>query len=356
MRRLSTDQQYMWRRAVSPFRRESRGFGCTLANGDRVWTEAFPEGSSIRLSQGEPYNVMEAYRRAHTMHDPLLAPHGFFRALPHRQDRAALEFIEQFGPLDWPQEEAVRDERTGVVAYPFSFTDFWAKHLRYTRVLQLWEARDDEQKLRSAFSDLYQNLKQINLAEGGECRETGPTHDVPADDNIHMRTLGDTDFVPLSPLLEGGRLPWQRAQLPFEEWLRGTAFTGLREAAIQIFHAELNMHRVEARWFRMDVYDPSQPTAFELHFLGGNLWQRIWELAGLDTSQVKSWRICPGCNTIFYPKRSDQFYCTSREQVLASKRNYIRARRQRERINKLLETEADSQTHKSVRKTRGTSK
>jgi hypothetical protein len=352
MTELSTDNwQHMWPRAIVPIRRESGVFVWHTRDGGVAWTTGFDEGALISLYSGEPYNVMEAYRRSHAKHDPLLSPHGFFRALPHRQDRAALEFVKQFGPLDWPHEEAVKDEHLGVAAYPFSLDDFWAKHLRYRHVLQLWEARDDESNLRSAFSALFKNLSQINLAEGRKLKDASPSKGGSVNDEIH-----DRDFAPLLPLQEGIPLPWERAQLPFEDWLRGRSFKELRDAAIQIFHGELNAHRVEARWFRMDVYDPSQPTAFQLHFLGGNLWQRIWELAGLDTSQVKSWRICPGCNTIFYPKRSDQFYCNSREQVLASKRNYINNRRQRERLNKLLETAGDSQERKTARRKRSAAK
>lgn len=351
MERLSTDSLlYLWPRAVTPLSREFGGFTWRTPDGGVAYTRSLPEGGLISLYQGESYNVMEAYRRSHAKHDPLLAPHGFFRALPHRQDRAAIEFVKQFGPLDWPHEEAVKDEHIGLMGYPFSLDDFWAKHLRYTHVLQLWEARDDESKLRLAFSALYRKLSQINLAEGGKLKDASLRQRGSINDDGHVRILDDNDFEPLNPLQEGLVLPWEGVQLSFEDWLRGTAFQGLREAAIQLFHGELNAHRVEARWFRMDAGDPSQPTAFQLHFLGGNLWQRIWELAGLDTCQVKSWRICPGCNTIFYPKRSDQFYCTSREQVLASKRNYIRARRQRERFNKLLETAGDSQERKTARK------
>ena len=129
---------------------------------------------------------MEAYCQSHAKHDPLLAPHGFFRALPHGQDRAAIEFVKQFGPLDWPHEKAIKDEHRGIMAYPFILVDFWAKRLRYTHVLQVWEARDDESNLRSAFSALYKNLSQINLAEGWKLKNTNLKEGGSIDDDIKM--------------------------------------------------------------------------------------------------------------------------------------------------------------------------
>jgi len=57
-----------------------------------------------------------------------------------------------------------------------------------------------------------------------------------------------------------------------------------------------------------------------------SLWTVIWQLFARDTLGV-SWRICPHCNRLFYPTRKDRFFCTSRLQVLHSKREWARTHR-----------------------------
>ncbi len=318
LEQLSTER-YRWQRGIPLLSRE-------WWKANRDWADnEFP---LIPLRRADSYDVIEAYRRAHTKRDPLLAPHGFFRKLPSKRTTAALEFVERFGPLDWPVtgEEPM-----------FELYDFWLKHLRYVSVVRLWEERDSESGLRSALADLHKNIEDIHLAEGTEKLQDAPPH---------LGRFFMQGVVPLYPLgtVNAARIccpmPWERAQLSFEDWLSRTVFDELREAAIEIFHLELNLHLIgrEARWYRMDkaLYDPHLPVSFQLFVGVGNLWQRIWELTGLDTARVSSWRLCPACNVIFYPKRSDQYYCKSKEQILASKRNYARARRGRERLNKLL--------------------
>jgi hypothetical protein len=291
---------------------------------------------AIPLRRGTAYHILEAHRLAHAQHDPLLSPHGFFRALPAGRNTAAIEFVEQFGPLDWPVNEG----------QPlFVLRDFWSKHLRYVSVVRLWETRANESQLRSAFSDLCKNLERIQLAEGWQSFADAPEL---------SNDWEDLGVVPLCPLGGTRWLPWTRANQTFERWLDDVVFEDLREGAIHIFHGELNVHLVgrEPRWMRMNLDDPTIPVSFRLSFDGGNLWQKIWELTGLDTAQVQSWRMCPACNVLFYPKRSDQYYCRSEEQVRASKRNYARTRRQRERLEKLLATPEDSPRFPLARKKR----
>ena len=318
LEQLSTDK-CSWRRAIPALPAKSW---------KKIRDRAGARMHSIPLQRGNTYDVMEAYRRSHMKRDPLLAPHGFFRTLQPKRTAHALEFVEKFGPLDW----SVTSEQPMLVLH-----DFWLKHLRYVSVVRLWEARDDENELRNALSELHKGVNDIHLAEGWERFEDAPPHLIDGD----LVQVGVVPLYPLGASSESRKrysLPWERVQLSFEDWLSQSVFAELREAAIQIFHGELNVHLIgrEPRWNRMDAYDPNIPASFQI-FLGvGNLWQRIWELTGLDTAQARSWRICPACNVIFYPKRSDQYYCKSQEQVLASKRDYARARRGRERLHKSL--------------------
>jgi len=347
MEQLST-HLYTWQKAEPLISREWRK-GNRYLVGDAV--------PAIPLRRGTPYYIPEAHRLSHARHDPLLAPHGFFRALPSKRNTAAIEFVEKFGPLDWPVEIGKVPELV--------LDDFWLKHLRYISVVRLWEARDDEGGLRNAFSDLRKNLDQIHLAEGWEIpfefdREYDSEHFDEEDRHLREAWRQRLGFVPNHPLGSLGTwrtfcpLPWEEGGRTFEEWLGATVFKALREAAIQIFHGELNLHLAgrEPRWARNDVDDPRQPPSFQFFITGGDLWQIIWELTGLDTAQMRSWRICPDCNKLFYPKRSDQYYCKSEEQVRASKRNYARTRRQRERLEKLFTTAEDTPKSKLVRKKR----
>ena len=146
-----------------------------LHSTDHTWRKALPVTSpewwrenrnladnavpAIPLRRGARYYIPEAHRLAHARHDPLLAPHGFFCKLPRKRHSAAIEFVETFGPLDWPDN----GEPPKLI-----LRDFWLKHLRYVSVVGLWEEREDEVKLRNAFSDLNRNLDQIHLAEGWE--------------------------------------------------------------------------------------------------------------------------------------------------------------------------------------------
>jgi hypothetical protein len=286
---------------------------------NRTMVDSFVE--AIPLGRGTRYCIPEVHRLAHVRHDPLLAPHGFFRALRSKRNSDALEFVEKFGPLDWSMTSEIPNLVLG---------DFWLKHLRYVSVVRLWESRDDEVQLRDAFSDLQKNLDRIHFAEGWQ------------------------GAVPLFPL-DSSDLPWEKSESSFEEQLNGTTFEELHEAAIKVFHGELNLHLFERkpRWLRNDVDDSEQPPSFQFVLGGGNLWQMIWELTGLDTAKRRSWRICPDCNALFYPKRSDQYYCKSEEQIRASKRNYARTRRERERLEKLFASTEDKPNSKLVRKKHG---
>ena len=69
---------------------------------------------------------------------------------------------------------------------------------------------------------------------------------------------------------------------------------------------------------------------FYRHLHYGSLLAAIWDFFAADTAGVP-WRICPNDQNIFYPPRADRFYCTSAEQVAASKADYDRRRKRKQR-------------------------
>jgi hypothetical protein len=302
-----------WKRAKPSF--SSRTWRKDSALGRGASLEGFVGAIPLRRSEG--YDVYEALRQARAQQDPLLAPHGFFRSLPPGRNSAAIEFVEKFGPLEW----SVNGETKLV------FNWFWQRHLRYVRVMKLWEERENESSLQVAFVDLFRDLPEIDRAED-------------ADTDIRNR-------IPFFPLLASKsqkrvQRPWDLASST-ESWLSNVPFDHLRETAINILHSELNLHiQTRApRWNRLDLHSDRSLTSdravsFGLLLTRGTLWDYIWELTGLETGEESFWRICPACHKVFYPKRCDQFYCTSREQVLASKRNYARRRREAESRKRML--------------------
>jgi len=60
------------------------------------------------------------------------------------------------------------------------------------------------------------------------------------------------------------------------------------------------------------------------------LWAFLWHLLALDIRGGVGWRACPHCGRIFYPPRSDRFYCTAEQQRLASKREWWHRNRGRD--------------------------
>jgi hypothetical protein len=134
--------------------------------------------------------------------------------------------------------------------------------------------------------------------------------------------------------------PWQLSEQSGDEWLTHASMKELRDCALYLVNIELNAHMCGRRivWHR-----GSEPLGekFRPVIWVDSLWSAIWEFFGMDMTGL-SWRRCPHCQRLFYPKRKDQFYCTPRQQALASKREYAR----RSRAGKLnQESESSNVTH-----------
>jgi hypothetical protein len=120
------------------------------------------------------------------------------------------------------------------------------------------------------------------------------------------------------------RLPLAYDQRRFADWIGSASDAEVKEAAIGVVQREL-VGQLQNRlpwWIRT-----GPDLRFELTLLRGTLWHIMWEMLAWDTSSRTSWRICPHCGKLFYPPRRDRFYCTSRQQVLASKRQYAAEQR-----------------------------
>jgi hypothetical protein len=272
---------------------------------------------------GDKYDVREAYERGLRRHDPLLAPHGLFRNLAYKNNAHAREFLEKFGPLLLPPRTSIHDPATRVhregsadvvVNQPqmeIDLIQFWALHRRFCLVAQLWEAQGNREELIAAWRDV-------------ECHreEASRFDDLGLGDEYGRRVDPPNSYYEM-------RWPWDFAKKSFEDWLCETPTDVLRDEALRIVGSELTLHirRAEIYWERGWE---STDVKFRQIVVADTLRSVIWEFFGWDTAG-ESWRRCPHCQRFFYPKRRDRFYCTARQQALASKRDYARRRRAEER-------------------------
>jgi hypothetical protein len=252
------------------------------------------------------YNVRKAAQLARARRDPLLAPHGFFRALKHGDSKHALEFLEKFGPLTMTSDQRSLANHNITV----DLNTFWREHRRFVLTVSLYESRDSRESLDQAWRELHAHVDEFN---------TGAVFPYGA---LPTNILAGEGF-------QDWQRPWDWAD-SFKGWLSGTTQRDLHDHALDVVHRELNNHSVGRQlWWLRDV-KPGRRDRFVPFTRTDSLRSMVWELFGLDTAGVM-WRRCLGCGRFFYPKRRDQFYCTPREQALASKRDYARRARARVR-------------------------
>jgi len=247
----------------------------------------------------EIYDARQAYERAQRKHDPLLSPHGFFRRLIHGSDAHAKEFFEKFGPLEGGPMPDRRRPVHGLVEFNLGF--FWRRHLRFCLVARLWESRNDKKGLAAAWHEVAENRDKVSAQN----------------DSL----LGDSWMA-----------PWDLSRTKFDDWVNCANFATLRSHAIWLVQRELNIHSKDSEVIWERGWEPTGER-FRPTIRPRSLRAMIWEFFGLDTASIP-WRRCPHCQRLFYPKRRDQFYCTSRQQGLASKRAYARRMRAAEKKSK----------------------
>jgi len=273
-------------------------------NGRRSVTEFYGE-------LGRFYNLRHAYDRAHELKDPYLAPHGFFRRLAHGNTGHAREFLEKFGPLVLSAGKRFTPGcHVGV-----SLEQFWTAHSRFCLVTNLWESRDDRARLAAALLEVYRHRQ-----------DRSPFEELP---------IGTKFGPPPSTNHQLYRFPWEEVDQEPEEWLHRAGLADLRNCAFYLIHLELNLHMRSRHIVWQRSWEPPKE-GWRVVIWTESLWSAMWEFWGCDTASL-SWRRCPHCQRLFYPKRRDQFYCKPRQQALASKREYARKLRARQKHGKKLQ-------------------
>lgn len=269
----------------------------------------------------EPYNVRGTFERAVKKRDPALAPHGFFRQLAPGNNFHALEFLQKFGPLKLSTEQ-----RLGHIRYlKVDLGEFWGLHLRFRLVAQLWESRNDRERLVQAWQEFFRHHEE---ASRWEVIPLGSTEEASqwirfSEEALPIGSEEKYDHLPF---------PWELTKQPFDEWVRRANLAALREAALGLVHSELIVHTRDRHVGWLRGWEPTREK-FRLVVHVDSLWSLIWEFLGWDTAGTP-WQRCPHCQRVFYPRRRDQLYCTPRQQALASKRAYAARCRAEERRKK----------------------
>jgi hypothetical protein len=226
-----------------------------------------------------------------------------FRRLAPGNTVHALEFLEAFGPLlpDDPTQKLTTHKGEHAIV---RLNEFWGHHMRFCLIAGLWESLKDKTALRSAWKRVYyKRYEEVSLPGAPRPSTAG-----------QLRML-EEDWKPFFH-----RLSSDFATKNFDEWVGTTPLDRLREEALLFVLGELNLNATDAtmRWQR--GWEPTG-TKFRVLVSTHHLLAMIWQFFGWDTAEG-SWRRCPHCQRFFYPRRKDQFYCTPRQQALASKRDY----------------------------------
>jgi hypothetical protein len=273
-----------------------------------------PSGMGTRAIMGEltdRYDLHAAYENARARKDPLLAPHGFFRALKPRSDHHIREFLEQFGPLTLDVGKRLLGTGAGV---GLDVDQFWGLHHRFCIVSELWDSLRDRNRLAKGLLELSRQRREIS--------------------NWEKFPIGTQFSPPPANKRSRYKFPWQVQRQRAETWLKRASLDEMRKCSLSLVHLELNVHMRDRRIVWQRGWEPSGEK-FRPIICVDSLWSAIWEFWGMDMAGI-AWRSCPHCQTLFYPKRRDQFYCTPRQQALASKRNYAARRRNRQKAGSTL--------------------
>lgn len=290
----------------------------------------------VRGELGPSYNVRAAWEKALKKCDPLFSPHGFLRSLQPGNNHHALEFLATFGPLTIPQAEE------HVSSVDVDLQAFWRDQQLFSQLIRLYEVRDEPRALKDAWRIVIEHRPPHEIFKSLRALEFfahTPGLIRPSPELLRTKTVAQLshfmmrceearrDLIVMAEAGARAEFP-ESGSLPFGLSDILTRPTKVQHAeALGLLYIELNRHVGErlVKWhlkadsWTMKVSAPN------------SLWDMIWELFAMDSAGIE-WRVCPHCNRLFYPPRRDRYYCTSRQQILASKRDY--ARRTRKNLKK----------------------
>lgn len=265
---------------------------------------------AVNLDEIEQYEIEALYEQARRDRDPALSPHTALRILEYGNPSDAFTFLERFGPFWLEGSDLLPGEISESAAYLvagpmmttwFNLDIFWAAQRRYVGVAELLGAYrgDVPLSLRSAWKAVIDHLDEINKVPG------------PLLDQLRLAVWAAPEEEPPSTTDREGLLKWLLS--PDRH---------LRDRTPHFIGEELNRQVRDCKpWWRW-----VEGQGFVMSLSSTSLWAVIWQLFARDTLGV-SWRICPHCNRLFYPTRKDRFFCTSRLQVLHSKRQWAETHR-----------------------------
>jgi hypothetical protein len=280
------------------------------------------------------YDVEGAYEKAKSESDGEYSPHTAFRNLSRGDNWAAIDFVNEFGPLELLNEAKPRQvlelEELMEIDLPadgetntyevqrrpvwVDIDDFWQKHKRFTSVVKLWEARESPKAVLSAIAPL------VNLS---------------VYPRIGARRLRD-QYIPTTPFPFGN----------FDKWKAAATMQQIMAVAAETIERELalNSYLMKPNWRSQN---PSTLT-FRLVPTATSLWSAIWHLFARDTSEGLGWRICPHCSKLFYPKRRDSYFCESKYQKLHAAKRWWHEHKETELESRRKERARRARTRKKT--------
>jgi hypothetical protein len=292
---------------VTPEKVKPGTFGSILtSSGERVPAVA------IDFDRAEDYSLEPLYEQARREREVTLSPHGALRDLGFGNYGAAIDYLARFGPLRRP-EESESDFGPGsardmyLTAGPsntewLNLKAFFAAHRRFASVAQLYEAFKGDAphtSLVSAWRVLIDRLGEINQ-------------------------FG-------TPLLDDLKLDAWGAPHDTTDLKRWITTAHLRQRT-PIFIAEEITQQAGGAGLYWSWIDKR---GFVMEFEAASLWSIVWRLFARDSLGL-SWRVCPHCNRIFYPRRKDSRFCTPKLQANHAKREWDRKTRTELKRNRSL--------------------
>jgi len=294
---------------------------------------------------GEFYDVNDAYQKAQQRRRPVVSPHHHLREVGTGNVYKVLQFLRQHGTLTlddlqeepplaagadknpelgWRAEDLVKYSSPNVAWLNLGL--FWRRQERFATAYSLWDGRVDADRLRKTLMAL---AGQKVAALDEVWQDHGPMFAAGLGRKGGQKGKGPPARV-LYP--EGGQYHpgvLEQFNLPaLQDWVPRAPYEQLALLADAFVHREINEATEGIRPTWISRFDWMK-RRLALHFVlqPESLWAACWQMFGHDSVSGKIARVCPHCAKLFYPKRKEQIFCTSRLQQLFAKRRWAAANR-----------------------------